>query len=119
MVDLVHRARDAGATVKFLTGRTTPFHDASLAQLKKAGVDVDASDVCCKPDLQTRTAPFKEQMMTSWSKSSELGFFVTEGVRDLEHLHGFMKDLPLLRLGCSFEEAKGDVARLPLWPAAF
>jgi hypothetical protein len=118
MVALVHRARAAGAGVKFLTGRTQPFHAASLAQLRAAGVDVDDADVVCKPDVATATAPYKEQQMTAWAQQAELGFFVTEGVRDLEHMQSFFRELPLLRLGCSFEDGE-KLAGIPLWPAAF
>ncbi len=125
MVELVHRARAAGAAVKFLTGRIATFHADSVAQLKKAGVDVDDGDVCCKPDLSVRTGPFKEAMLTTWSGDAALGFFVTEGVRDLLHLQGALSDLPLLRLDCSLEVLPDSPAvekamvRIPLWPASF
>jgi hypothetical protein len=118
MVELVRRARDAGATVKFLTGRVASFHEDTLLQLKKAGIDTAGGDVVCKPDMHTRTAPFKELHLKAWSQASELGFFVTEGTRDLEHVQGFLPDVPLLRLDCSFEDAT-RVRRLPLWPGAF
>ena len=118
MVELIHRCQAAGATVKFLTGRTQPFHQASLDQLKKAGVDVAAADVVCKPDVRVKTAPFKEQTMMAWAQQAELGFFVTEGVRDLEHMQSFFKELPLLRLDCSLEEGH-RLPHVPRWPAAF
>lgn len=118
MVKLVKAAQDAGASVKFLTGRTMPFHQASLDQLRAAGIELHDDDVTCKPDVQTQTAPYKEKQMMAWSAKAELGFFVTEGVRDLEHMQSFFKELPLLRLGCSFEEGE-RLPKIPLWPAAF
>lgn len=126
MVELVHRARSAGATVRFLTGRTQDFHGDSVAQLRRAGVDVDGADVCCKPDLTVRTAPFKEQVLKAWQRSAEIGFFVTEGVRDLQHAHSTVTGVPLVRLGCSFEDAslaegvaRASLSTIPVWPAAF
>lgn len=118
MVELIHRAQAAGATVKFLTGRTAPFHQASLDQLRKAGVVLDDDDVVCKPDVTVQTAPFKEQTMIGWAQKAELGFFVTEGVRDLEHMQSFFKELPLLRLDCSLEDG-ARLPQIPRWPAAF
>lgn len=120
MVDLVARAQAAGAQVKFLTGRVQEFHGASLAQLQKAGVDVAAADIHCKPDVKTRTAPFKEQLLKEWSTGArEIGFFVTEGVRDLEHVQGALPDVPLLRLDCTFEEDTAALARVPTWSTIF
>ena len=118
MVDLVHRAQAAGATVKFLSGRCENFHSESLKQLHRAGVDAAAADVVCKLDVSVNTQAFKEQHIKAWSSSSELGFFVTEGTRDLRHLQACLPDVPLLRLGCSFEDPAG-LARVPLWPAVF
>ncbi len=118
MVDLVKRSQAAGATVKFLTGRWESFHDDTMLGLKKAGLDVDPKDLVCKPKDGPSTPAFKEIHLKAWSASSELGFFVTEGVADLKHVKGFLPDLPLLRLDCTFEDASG-LAALPVWPRIF
>jgi hypothetical protein len=118
MVELVQRAQATGATVKFLTGRCANFHDDTMIALQNAGLAVDPKDLVCKPDMSVRTAPFKEQHLKAWSSSSELGFFVTEGVRDLLHVKGFLPDVPLLRLDCTFEDAQG-LGQVPVWPRAF
>ncbi|MDP2341787.1 MAG: hypothetical protein Q8O67_12585 [Deltaproteobacteria bacterium] len=118
MVDLVKRAQEAGATVKFLTGRIETFHGDTMLALKRAGLDVNPTNLVCKPSERVRTAPFKDIHLKAWSSSSELGFFVTEGTRDLLHMKGFLPDVPLLRLDCTFEDPKG-LAHVPVWPRFF
>jgi phosphoglycolate phosphatase-like HAD superfamily hydrolase len=119
MVALVRAAQAAGAEVTFLTGRIQSFHAASLDQLRAAGLDVDADDVVCKPDLSVRTGPFKSAWLEEMRGCGvEIGFFVTEGVRDLTHLAATLPDLPLLRLDCSFEDGAG-LAHLPTLPKPF
>lgn len=119
MVALVRAAQEAGADVTFLTGRVQTFHAASLEQLRAAGLDVTADDVVCKPDLSVRTGPFKSAWLEQvQARGVEIGFFVTEGVRDLTHLEGALPGLPLLRLDCSFEDGSG-LRHLPTLPKPF
>lgn len=119
MVALAKAAQEAGAQVKFLTGRIQSFQSASLLQLRAAGLNVAADDVMCKPDLGTRTGPFKATVLSAMqAEGVELGFFVTEGSRDLLHLEGALKALPLLRLECHLEDTRA-VRHLPTWPSPF
>lgn len=119
MVQLAKAAQDAGARVTFLTGRIQSFHGASLDQLRAAGLDISADDVVCKPDLATRTGPFKSAWLEQLTASGvEIGFFVTEGARDLTHLASTVPEVPLLRLDCAFEDA-GHLRHLPTWPSPF
>lgn len=119
MVALVQAAQASGAQVTFLTGRVQTFQEASLLQLQAAGLDVALDDVVCKPDIAVRTGPFKVEHLQAMARAGvELGFFVTEGSRDLLHLHGALPELPLLRLACSFEQDRG-LTHLPTWPAPF
>jgi len=119
MVALVQAAQASGAQVTFLTGRVQSFQEASLQQLQAAGLDVALDDVVCKPDIAVRTGPFKVEHLQALERGGvELGFFVTEGSRDLLHLHGALPELPLLRLACSFEQDRG-LTHLPTWPAPF
>jgi len=119
MVALVRAAQEAGADVTFLTGRVQSFHAASLEQLRAAGLDVTVDDVVCKPDLSVRTGPFKSEWLEAQrARGVEIGFFVTEGVRDLRHLEATIPDLPLLRLDCSFEDGHG-LRHLPTLPKPF
>jgi phosphoglycolate phosphatase-like HAD superfamily hydrolase len=119
MVALVQAAQASGAQVTFLTGRVQTFQEASLQQLQAAGLDVALDDVICKPDIAVRTGPFKVEHLQAMARGGvELGFFVTEGSRDLLHLHGALPELPLLRLACSFEQDRG-LTHLPTWPEPF
>ena len=119
MVELAKAAQEAGAQVTFLTGRIQSFHGASLDQLRAAGLDVSADDVVCKPDIATRTGPFKSAHLEQLTAAGvEIGFFVTEGARDLTWLATATPHVPLLRLDCSFEDA-GHLRHLPTWPAPF
>jgi hypothetical protein len=119
MVQLAQQAQAIGAEVIYLTGRVEGLHDASVAQLRAAGLDVRDDDVICKPDLAARTAPFKAGVLHELGKSATLGFFVTEGRRDLAVLHDALPDLPLLRLDCSLEDGGVALPQVPVLPRAF
>ena len=82
-------------------------------------MDIADVDVICKPDLNTRTGPFQADVLVELQASGvEIGFFVTEGSRDLLHLEGALNTLPLLRLECHLEDASA-VRHLPTWPSPF
>jgi hypothetical protein len=119
IVALVQAAQASSSRVMFLTGRIQSFHEASLAQLRRIGLDVDATDVVCKPDLSVRTGPFKSAWLEDVvTRGVEVGFFVTEGVSDLRHVEARLPSLPLLRLDCSFEDGAA-LAHLPTLPRPF
>lgn len=111
-------AQEAGADVRYLTGRTAPFHDVSLEQLRRAGLRVDESQLCCKPAVDIATAPFKSEILKEWSDEAPIAWFLTEGLRDLEHVQETLPSLPTVKLDCSFEDASAhriskDTPRLP------
>lgn len=112
----VRSAQQAGAEVRYLTGRVQAFHAASVAQLRRAGIAVDEADVVCKPDVQVRTAPFKSEVLRAWSTEAALGWFLTEGRRDLSHVQAEAPAVPTVCLECSFEEGALAAAH-PIDPA--
>jgi hypothetical protein len=111
-------AQEAGADVRYLMGRTAPFHDVSLEQLRRAGLRVEESQLCCKPDVDVATAPFKSEILNRWSDEAPIAWFLTEGLRDLAHVQETMPTLATVMLDCSFEDASAhriskDTPRLP------
>lgn len=97
-------AQAAGAEVRYLTGRTAGFSAASLAQLRRAGLNVEASQLCCKPNVGVPTAPFKAEVLQAWNETMPVAWFLTEGLRDLEHVQNALPELATVRLDCSFED---------------
>lgn len=107
MPEMIHwakAAQAAGAEVRYLTGRTAGFHGASLAQLRNAGLKVEPSQLCCKPSVDVRTAPFKSSILQAWGESMPIAWFLTEGLRDLAHVQQTLPELATVRLDCSFED---------------
>ncbi len=93
-------AQRAGVRCVFLTGRSeklpdgtaSGFADASVAQLRAAGLDfVSHDDVHLKPDVGTNTLDFKVQMLKAFREHAYVGAFVTEGSR---HVAGIERDDP-------------------------
>ena len=114
-------AQEAGADVRYLTGRTADFYDASLAQLRRAGLRVDESQLCCKPSVDVATAPFKAEVLRDWTDKAPIAWFLTEGLRDLSHVQTEMPALPTVWLDCSFEDSATHKisAETPRLPACF
>ena len=119
VVQLAQVAQAVGARVVYLTGRVEGLHNASVAQVRAAGLPVNDDDVICKPDLTARTGPFKASVLAELRKSATVGFFLTEGRRDLAVLHDALPDLPLLRLDCSLEDGGVALPNVPVLPRAF
>ncbi|MEW5850891.1 MAG: HAD family acid phosphatase [Myxococcota bacterium] len=121
MAALAHAAKSAGAEIVYLTGRVTALHEASLAQLVRAGLpDGDADNLYCKPGLGMRTAPFKEQMMEAWQQQGiHIAFFVTEGRRDIAHLQKEAPTVPCVLLDDPLERGGTELhADTPVLPHA-
>lgn len=91
MTDLAKLARDAelaGAEVHYLTGRIDALRDASRGQLERAGLPL-ASDrhLHLKPDLDTRTSPFKAEVLhATMASGAFVGWFATDSVREVDEL---------------------------------
>lgn len=104
-------AQAAGVTVRYLTGRTTPFHEASVTQLRAAGLEVDLTDVVCKPSVDVATAPFKSETLARWAEDTHIAWFLTEGRRDIAHIEANVAAVTTVLLECSFEDEAAHEVR--------
>lgn len=99
-----------GAEVRFLTGRVMALQDASIAALYRVGLPCAPEAVVCKPDLSTRTAPWKCEVLARWAHHAPLGWFVTEGRRDTAAVQAALPGAPCALIDCSFEDPSLPVA---------
>jgi hypothetical protein len=118
IIDIAIEAQKRNAQVVFLTGRTEDhgFRAHTMLQLERAGLAGSKETLLHKPSLDVRTAPYKEQEMRRLAKDATIGFFLTEGRRDMDHLTKAIDGLVGFLLDSTFEaggpECKG-VAVLP------
>jgi hypothetical protein len=103
VIHWAHRAAGAGARIRYLTGRIAALHDASVAALARVGLLADPEDVVCKPDLSVRTAPWKAEILAGWAESTLIGWFLTEGRRDIAAVQARATAVTCVLLDCSFE----------------
>ncbi|MCA9550079.1 MAG: hypothetical protein KC933_08595 [Myxococcales bacterium] len=86
LFELAWAAKEAGAEVRYLTGRIDDLAAASLEQLVQAGLP-DARPEClfCKPSLETRTGPFKAEKLAEWMDAGHfVGWFATDNRAEVE-----------------------------------
>lgn len=118
---LVKEASAAGAEVVYLTGRVNK--DATLAQLRKAGLpDADAAHVLCKPAVGANTGNFKGEWLKAKLEDPTifLGWFMTEGRRDIQTVQAHDARIPCVRLGYVHErEGHAVDPKTPLVPEAW
>jgi hypothetical protein len=129
ILEIVAEAQRRGAEVVFLTGRAERFLDkdgvergfreATRAQLERAGLAVDDAQIVLKPGLDVRTAPFKADRMRTWQDDGVIGFFLTEGRYDIEHVSKTMTDLALFLLDSSLEEGGPACEGVPVLPRIY
>ncbi len=111
---LITEAMERGAEVVFLTGRVERhldaqgnifgFRDASVAQLAAVGVEVPPEQLILKPDVATGTAAFKAEVLGRYADEGEIGFFLTEGIRDTTQVRAALPGCTCFLLDCSFEK---------------
>jgi hypothetical protein len=96
---LAWEAKAAGAEVVYLTGRVN--QPSTLEQLIAARLpDADAEHLFCKPTVGTKTAAFKAELLGSWiDRGDYLGWFMTEGRRDIASVQALDARVPCVRLG--------------------
>ncbi|MBI1948196.1 MAG: hypothetical protein HYS27_21075 [Deltaproteobacteria bacterium] len=127
-LNLVAEALARGAEVVFLSGRVERhvtasgevigFRDASLEQLRAAGVDVEDAQLVLKADVSVKTAHFKAEVLRRFDHEGEIGFFFTEGIRDTTEVRAALPETACFLLGCSFEGgARPD--GVPVLPGRF
>lgn len=118
----VERARELGVGARFLTGRTAPYHEVSVAGLRHAGLSwVAPEDVVCKPDLTHRTAPFKAQALRELAQEATIACYVSEGRRDVGFIQRELPAVACVLVACSFEDPARDAvaAGTPVLPPIF
>jgi hypothetical protein len=105
MIELANEAHKRGAELVFLTGRTEDhgFRPHTMAQLERAGLACADENLLLKPGLHQRTAPYKEDEMRRLGSDATIGFFVTEGRRDMDHLTKVIDGLVGFLLDSTFE----------------
>lgn len=118
---LVKEASAAGAEVVYLTGRVN--HAATLAQLQAAGLpDADAEHLLCKPAVGANTGAFKGEWLRAQLEDPSvfLGWFLTEGRRDIQTVQAHDARIPCVRLGYVHErEGHAVDPSTPLIPEAW
>ena len=118
-IELVKEAQERGAQVVFLTGRTEDhgFREPTRAQLARAGIDVPDERLLLKPSIEARTAPYKLAQMVAMEAT--LGFFLTEGRRDMDHLSTSIPGFIGFLLDATFERGGPACAGVPVLPRIF
>lgn len=118
---LVHEASRAGAEVVYLTGRVDQV--STLAQLRAAGLpDADVDHVMCKPAVGANTGTFKGEWLRAKLEDPGvfLGWFMTEGRRDIASVQAHDARIPCVRLGYIHEREGHAVApTTPLVPESW
>jgi phosphoglycolate phosphatase-like HAD superfamily hydrolase len=117
MVELAKQAKQAGAEIVYLTGRIADRQEGTVAELTKFGLpDADAAHVACKPDLGTRTIPFKADWVASSDKAGRpVAFFVTESRRDIAGIQK-LGECKCLLLESGFSGTDGIRPDTPIFP---
>lgn len=119
IVALARQAKEAGADVVFLTGRTQDRETATIAQLKRFGLDASHRTVVSKPDLGTRTVPFKAQWLEkSVDEGKPVAFFFTESRRDIAGIQSAFPAAASVLLDSPFGGTEGLRADTPIYPRA-
>lgn len=119
IVRWVELALERDLAVRYLTGRVAYLQQASAEQLRRVGLD-PVGALACKPDLSYRTGPWKCDVLAQWRQQRPIGWFVTEGRRDLACLQATAPEVPCVLLDCSFESSTIVVrADTPVLPRLF
>lgn len=121
MIDVAKEAQKRGAEIVFLTGRTEDhgFRPHTMAQLARAGLACPEGGLLLKPSLDFRTAPYKEQEMRRLADAATIGFFLTEGRRDMDHLTKVIDGLVGFLLDSTFEAGGAACKNVALLPGEF
>lgn len=126
VVEIALEAKRRGAELVFLTGRTERFIDkdgvergfreATRAQLLRAGLPTNDEAIVLKPGLGVRTAEFKEQQLRAYEAEGAVGFFITEGRRDIQHVSTTMTELACFLLDSRLEDGGPPCHGVPVLP---
>lgn len=121
MIELAKEAQKRGAEIVFLTGRTEDhgFRPHTMAQLERVGLACPDERLLHKPRLNVRTVPYKEQEMRRLAEGATIGFFLTEGRRDMDHLTTVIEGLIGFLLDSTFEEGGPACKGVAVLPGEF
>ncbi len=88
LADLAQQAQAAGAQVYYLSGRIDALRGPSRAQILAAGLPLNSEEhLVLKPDLGTRTSPFKADWLLNLEESGAfVGWFATDSRREIEDM---------------------------------
>jgi acid phosphatase class B len=115
IVQLVKDVLKAKGEVVFLTGRTADLKQATLDELNdKLGLQATVDNVICKPDVATRTIPFK----TEWIKANPVAFFFTESRRDIAGIQAGGAPSPSVLFDTPFSGTEGIRPDTPVYGRA-
>ncbi|MBI3182382.1 MAG: hypothetical protein HYZ28_09585 [Myxococcales bacterium] len=120
-IRLARSAKSAGAEVVYLTGRIDSLRRPTVAQLKRLGLpDADSAHLTMKPSVSVRTAPFKAEQLGKWmGEGFHIGWFFTEGRRDIAHLQSALPKVPCVLLDSHFGGEQQVSPRTPVYPSVF
>ncbi len=119
IVALAKQAKELGADVVYLTGRVQDRETYTIAQLKRFGLEASHKSVVSKPNLKTRTVPFKaEWLAKSVADGKPVAFFFTESRRDIAGIQAAAVDAPSVLLDSPFGGTEGVKADTPIYPRA-
>jgi hypothetical protein len=119
VVELAKQAKAAGADVIFLTGRIQSRETATIDQLKRFGLEANHRNVVSKPDLNTRTVPFKAQWIEqTLGSGTHLAFFLTESRRDIAGIQAKVGQSAAVLLDSPFGGTDAVRADTPIYPRA-
>lgn len=121
VAELAHEAHAAGAEVVYLTGRVDA--EATLAQLSLADLpNADPEHLVTKPAVGTNTGKFKGVWLQDLMERPDtfLGWFLTEGRRDIATVQEHDARIPCVRLGYVHErEGHDNLPGTPLLPESW
>lgn len=119
IVALAKEAKAAGAEVMYLTGRVQDREAATIAQLQRFGLEASSRSVVSKPDLSTRTVPFKAQWLEkSVADGKPVAFFFTESRRDISGIQAAFPAAASVLLDSPFGGTEAVRSDTPVWPRA-
>jgi hypothetical protein len=118
MFDLAWQAKNAGAEVVYLTGRINKT--STQAELAAAGLpDADSGHLFCKAEGE-KTHEYKLGKITEWlDRGDFIGWFLTEGTKDIHELQESEPRVSCVRLGFPYEDAKRVDPATPLLPMSW
>lgn len=119
IIDYAKKAKEAGAEVYFITGRTEDSRGGTLSELQRLGLpDADDAHLTMKPDLSVKTPEYKAEKFAEWMKDGTYtGWFITESRRDTAAIQQKAPEVPCVLLDADKEKGGPPVREgTPVFP---